>query len=57
MREVERLFYKHHIGHLPILEDEVLIGIVTRWDFLEYKKRRKGLGTAMDREQEKAGEG
>jgi tRNA nucleotidyltransferase (CCA-adding enzyme) len=44
MREVERLFYKYHIGHLPILEDEKLIGIVTRWDFLEYKKRRKGLG-------------
>ncbi|MDR2071927.1 MAG: CBS domain-containing protein [Spirochaetaceae bacterium] len=42
MREVERLFYKHHIGHLPILEDSRLVGIVTRWDFLEYKKRRKG---------------
>jgi tRNA nucleotidyltransferase (CCA-adding enzyme) len=57
MREVERLFYKHHIGHLPILEEERLVGIVTRWDFLEYKKRRKGLGTAIDSEQEKAGEG
>jgi tRNA nucleotidyltransferase (CCA-adding enzyme) len=45
MREVERLFYKHHIGHLPIVEDEKLAGIVTSWDFLEYKKQRKGLGT------------
>jgi tRNA nucleotidyltransferase (CCA-adding enzyme) len=49
MREVERLFYKHHIGHLPILEDEHLVGIVTRWDFLEYKKRRKGLGSGESR--------
>jgi tRNA nucleotidyltransferase (CCA-adding enzyme) len=44
MREVERLFYKNHIGHLPILEEDTLAGIVTRWDFLEYKNRRKGLG-------------
>jgi tRNA nucleotidyltransferase (CCA-adding enzyme) len=40
MREVERLFYKHRIGHLPIVEDGKLAGIVTRWDYLEYKKRR-----------------
>jgi tRNA nucleotidyltransferase (CCA-adding enzyme) len=45
MREVERLFYKHHIGHLPIVDDTKLAGIVTSWDFLEYKKQRKGLGT------------
>jgi tRNA nucleotidyltransferase (CCA-adding enzyme) len=44
MREVERLFYKHRVGHIPVLEDNKLVGIVTRWDFLEYKKRRKGLG-------------
>lgn len=42
MREVERLFYKHHIGHLPILEEGRLSGIVTRWDLLEYKKQRRG---------------
>jgi tRNA nucleotidyltransferase (CCA-adding enzyme) len=41
MREVERLFYKNHIGHLPILEGEILAGIVTRWDFLEYQTGRK----------------
>jgi len=45
MREVEKLFFKNHIGHLPIIENDILIGIVTRWDFLEYKSRRKGLGT------------
>ena len=46
MREVERLFYKHHIGHLPIVENETLAGIVTRRDFLEYKKRRRGRDAA-----------
>ena len=45
MREVERLFYKHRIGHLPILEDDTLTGIVTRGDFLEYKKNSEGLET------------
>jgi tRNA nucleotidyltransferase (CCA-adding enzyme) len=40
MREVERIFYKHRIGHLPIMEDDKLVGIVTRWDYLEYRKRR-----------------
>jgi CBS domain-containing protein len=43
MREVEKLFFKHRIGHLPILDNEKLVGIVTRWDLLEYKKHRKGL--------------
>jgi tRNA nucleotidyltransferase (CCA-adding enzyme) len=40
MREVERIFYKYHIGHLPIVESKKVKGIVTRWDFLEYQKRR-----------------
>jgi tRNA nucleotidyltransferase (CCA-adding enzyme) len=50
MREVERVFFKNHIGHLPIIENDTLIGIVTRWDFLEYKSRRKGLGTEDEME-------
>ena len=41
MREVERIFYKHHIGHLPVIEEGALTGIITRWDFLQYKKRRE----------------
>jgi len=41
MREAERLFYKHRIGHLPVMDGETLIGIVTRWDLLEYKKHRE----------------
>jgi tRNA nucleotidyltransferase (CCA-adding enzyme) len=40
MREIERIFYKHHIGRLPIVEDKKLIGIVSRWDYLQYKKRQ-----------------
>jgi len=39
MRDIERIFYKHKISHLPILEDGKLIGIVTRWDYLQYRKR------------------
>jgi len=39
MREVERIFYKHKISHLPILEEGKLLGMVTRWDYLQYQKR------------------
>jgi tRNA nucleotidyltransferase (CCA-adding enzyme) len=38
MREIERMFFKHHIGHLPIVENGGLLGIVTRRDYLEYRK-------------------
>jgi tRNA nucleotidyltransferase (CCA-adding enzyme) len=40
MREIERIFYKHHIGRLPIVKDDKLAGIVTRWDYLGYKKNQ-----------------
>jgi len=40
MREVERLFYKYHIGHLPVLEDGKLAGIITRYDYLEFQKQK-----------------
>jgi tRNA nucleotidyltransferase (CCA-adding enzyme) len=40
MREVERLFYKHHIGHIPIVEEGKLLGIVTHGDYLQYQKSR-----------------
>jgi tRNA nucleotidyltransferase (CCA-adding enzyme) len=39
MREIERLFYKHRIGHLPILKDKRLVGIVSRRDYLECTMR------------------
>lgn len=38
MREVERIFYKHHINRIPIVEEGKLLGIVTHGDYLKYKK-------------------
>jgi len=40
IREIERIFYAQHIGHLPILEDDRILGIVTRWDYLQFKKNK-----------------
>jgi len=40
MREVERLFYRHHISHLPVAENGRLVGILSRWDYVEYQKRK-----------------
>jgi tRNA nucleotidyltransferase (CCA-adding enzyme) len=45
MREVERIFYKYHIGRLLIVEDGRLQGILTRWDYLQHQKRRDGMGS------------
>jgi tRNA nucleotidyltransferase (CCA-adding enzyme) len=39
LREIERIFFKNKIGHLPILEEGKLMGIVTRWDYLQFQKR------------------
>ena len=38
LREIERIFYKYKISHLPIVEDGKLLGIVTRWDYLQFQK-------------------
>lgn len=35
MRELERLFFRYRVGHLPILEGGRLSGIVCRGDYLE----------------------
>ncbi|GHU08782.1 hypothetical protein FACS1894151_05320 [Spirochaetia bacterium] len=40
MREVERIFYRYHIGQILIVEGGRLLGYVTRWDYLEYRKRK-----------------
>jgi len=40
IRELERIFYKHKISHLPILEEGKLMGIVTRWDYLHFHKQQ-----------------
>jgi tRNA nucleotidyltransferase (CCA-adding enzyme) len=39
MREMERIFFKHKISHLPILEEGKLQGILTRWDYLQFQKQ------------------
>jgi tRNA nucleotidyltransferase (CCA-adding enzyme) len=42
MREIERIFYRHHISHLLIMEDGKLAGIISRWDYLRFRKRKAG---------------
>jgi tRNA nucleotidyltransferase (CCA-adding enzyme) len=39
MREIERLFHREEIHHLPIIDDGKLQGIVSRWDYLHFHKR------------------
>ena len=39
IREIERIFYKHKISHLPILDEGKLLGIVSRWDYLHFQKK------------------
>jgi tRNA nucleotidyltransferase (CCA-adding enzyme) len=39
MREIERLFFRHHIGHIPIVEHNALTGIVSRGDYLRGRMR------------------
>lgn len=36
IRHIENLFFKNNIGHLPIVENGVLLGLVTRTDYLNY---------------------
>jgi tRNA nucleotidyltransferase (CCA-adding enzyme) len=45
VREIDELFYERNIGHLPVVEDGRLVGIVTRTDILDFKRNdrvRKG---------------
>jgi tRNA nucleotidyltransferase (CCA-adding enzyme) len=54
VREIDELFFENGIGHLPVVEDDALVGIVTRSDLLDFKRdsrRRKdamleGIGAA-----------
>jgi tRNA nucleotidyltransferase (CCA-adding enzyme) len=39
MREIERLFYKHKISRIPVVEKGKLLGVVTRWDYLQFQKQ------------------
>jgi tRNA nucleotidyltransferase (CCA-adding enzyme) len=39
MREIERIFYKHKINYLPIIDNNKLLGLITRWDYLHFQKQ------------------
>ncbi|MDR1895081.1 MAG: CBS domain-containing protein [Spirochaetales bacterium] len=43
IREVERIFYRNRIGHLPIVRGRELVGMVTRWDYLQFKLKQAGV--------------
>jgi tRNA nucleotidyltransferase (CCA-adding enzyme) len=38
VREIDELFYERNIGHLPVVDGPVLLGIVTRTDLLDFKR-------------------
>ena len=45
VREIDDILFENNIGHLPIVEEGRLVGIVTRSDFLAFKRsdrRRRG---------------
>jgi len=41
VREIDELIFEGDVGHLPILDDGRLVGIVTRGDLLDYKRDNK----------------
>ncbi len=36
LKEIEKVLYKNNIGHLPVMENNKLEGIITRTDILQY---------------------
>lgn len=46
-REIEDTLLSHNIGHLPILEDDHLVGIVTRTDYLNFRREEKARADAV----------
>ncbi len=38
IREIERLLFDNNVGHLPVLRDGELIGILTRTDYLNFSR-------------------
>ena len=42
IREIEKIFNKHHVGHIPVLDkDKKILGILTRRDYLDFLERQK----------------
>ncbi len=46
-REMEELLLTHNIGHLPILEEGAVTGIVTRTDYLAFRREEKERARAV----------
>jgi tRNA nucleotidyltransferase (CCA-adding enzyme) len=44
VREMEEILLTNNIGHLPILEGGKLAGIITRTDYLAFRRTEKGKG-------------
>jgi len=38
LREIDEILFENNIGHLPICENGILVGIVTRYDYLRYQR-------------------
>ncbi len=38
IREIDDLMFEHNVGHLPVLQDGKLVGIVTRNDYLSFRR-------------------
>jgi len=47
VREIEDLLFEKDIGHLPIVQDGRLVGMVTRGDILAYKRKDRQRKAAM----------
>lgn len=42
VREIEKIFNRHHIGHIPVVDDEKhVVGILTRRDYLDFLEKQK----------------
>jgi tRNA nucleotidyltransferase (CCA-adding enzyme) len=41
IRDVEHLLYSNNIGHLPVIENGKVTGIITRWDYITFIEKRK----------------
>jgi tRNA nucleotidyltransferase (CCA-adding enzyme) len=48
VREIEALFYNNNIGHLPIVENGKVIGIVTRSDYLNFIDHNRSDGNKLN---------
>lgn len=47
VREMEELLLEHNIGHLPIVSRDAVVGIVTRTDYLSFRKEEKERAAAV----------